>query len=201
MGGSGGSDYRDSLGGTGARGSDGPSCATLAFEAAVMSPDPQVVEQIEIGTMCEILLEGTPRQIVVFVRSTGARLGAIMDRWDDLTGCIDSGFAYEAEVISIVPVRVQIRRRRPYLLALPCQATVVGITQDLLNPAEGDQIDLALTDDGRAVALSTETEILGCIPAEPVALPEAIGQHRARTATLDAYEADGSLAHITITEV
>ncbi|MDO2969867.1 hypothetical protein [Mycobacteroides abscessus] len=200
MGGTGGSEYRDSLGGAGAVG-DGSSCDALIFESVVMSPDPEVVRQLALGTLCEIIVEGWPRQIAVYVRASGARLGAITDRWFELTNCVDTGYTYEAVVISTtVPVRVRIRPRAPYRLALPLEAIVVGITADLLNPAEGDQITLALSEDGRALAMIVDGEVLGAIPAEPIALPEAIRDRRALTATLDGYESDGTVARIIIGE-
>lgn len=110
MAGSGGSDYRDSLGSARGRDSE-PDCATLSFLAPLMSPDPEVAPTIEVGTVCDIVLEGTPRQLAVYTRDTGGLLGAITERWADLTRCIDAGYEYEAGVTAIDPIRLRIRPR------------------------------------------------------------------------------------------
>ncbi len=109
MAGGGGSDYRSTLGGISGRGQSGPSCSTLIFEAGVMSPDPDVVAQVELGTVCDIVLQGTPPQLAVYVRSSGAVLGAITDHWADLTSCIGAGYAYEAVIVALSPVRVRVQ--------------------------------------------------------------------------------------------
>jgi hypothetical protein len=109
--GSGGSDYPESLA---RRGSDGgQSCDALSFVAPLMSPDPGVALRVQIGTICDVSLEGTPRQLAVYVRAAGELLGAITEHWAQLTSCIDSGYAYEAEVISLDPIRVLVRPRQP----------------------------------------------------------------------------------------
>lgn len=197
MGGSGGSDYRDSLGGIGDIGG-APSCAALAFEAAVASPDPDVALQLEVGAVCEILLQGTPRQLAVYVRDTGALLGGITERWSDLTRCIDAGYSYEAEVISLNPVRLQIRPRPFYLLDLPFSAILVDFRPDLI--AEGDVIELALGPDGHAIAVTFDQHRIGSIPAEPVALPDSIRRERTRAASVDSIADDGATAAITVVE-
>jgi hypothetical protein len=110
MAGSGGSDYPKSLGD---RGSDsGPKCDTLSFVAPVMSPDPEVARRVRVGTISDVILEGDPRQLAVYVRASGEILGAITEHWADLTSCIDAGFAYEAEVVSVDPLRVLVRPRQ-----------------------------------------------------------------------------------------
>lgn len=107
MAGSGGSDYPKSLGD---RSSDsGPKCDTLSFIAPVMSPDPAVARRIQVGAICDVILEGNPRQLAIYVRATGELLGAITEHWADMTSCIDAGFVYEAEVVSVDPLRVLVR--------------------------------------------------------------------------------------------
>lgn len=110
MAGSGGSDYPESLARRGADG--GQSCDALSFVAPVMSPDPEVASQVRIGTICDITLEGTPRQLALYVRESGELLGAITEHWAQLTSCIDSGYVYEAEVVSLDPIRVLVRARQ-----------------------------------------------------------------------------------------
>lgn len=200
MAGGGGSDYRSSLGGISGRYNDGPSCSTLTFETTAMSPDPQVVAQVAPDTMCEILMEGSPRQLVLYVRQTGAVLGALTDRWDDMTRCINAGFFYEAVIISLRPVvRVRVQPRQEYRLPLPFTAVLVGIVPDLTAPTEGDEIELDLVD-GHAVALGFDRNIVGRIPAEPVAVPRLIARGHVRTARVDAVSPDGTRADVTLSQ-
>jgi hypothetical protein len=195
MAGSGGSEYHDSLG-SAASARSGGDCATLTFEAVVMSADPAVVRRLEVGSMCEILLEGEPRQLRVYVRDTGQLLGAITERWNDLTGCIDSGFTYEAIVLSTNPTRIRVRPRTHYQLRLPFDALLVDIIQNLA-PGLGDEVDLEIGPDGHPIAVTADRQTIGRIPAEPVALTEAIQSERARTARVVTLHTD-STAAITI---
>jgi len=97
-------------GGTG--GDSGPSCATLAFEAAVATPDPAVVAVTSIGDRFEVVVGGQPPQVMLLSK-VGHQLGALTDHWFDLTRCIAEGYAYEAEVIALTPVlRVRVDPRQ-----------------------------------------------------------------------------------------
>lgn len=203
MAGGGGSDYRSALGGVSGRGDDGPACSTLTFETVVMSPDPQVVTQVALETECEIILEGnpildgTPRRMAVYVRATGALLGGITDRWSDMTRCIDANFFYEAVIVALNPVRVRVQLRRDYRLPLPFPAVLLDIVPDLTGPAVGDEVELDVVD-GRAVARGFDRNVLGRIPAEPVAVPRLIQRGYVRVARVDAFDADGTVADVTL---
>lgn len=109
MGGSGGSDYDiDYISGHG--GAAGPSCATLVFDAYVASPDPAVAAAVGIGDTCDVLIDGAPPQVRLYVRTSSALLGALTEHWADLTRCIANGYAYEAIVIAVTPaVRVRVQ--------------------------------------------------------------------------------------------
>ncbi|MBA0045119.1 hypothetical protein [Mycobacteroides sp. LB1] len=161
---------------------------------------PEVVLDLEIGTLCEIILEGTPKQLAVYTREKGDLLGAITERWKDLTACIDSGYAYEAEVIALGPVRVRIRPRPTYLLALPFDAVLVDIAPDLI-PSEGHEVDIAVGPDGHTVAITFDRHIIGYVPAQPVALPDSIRLERVRTATVDAVRVQTVVDIETDTEI
>jgi len=112
MGGGGGSTY--SGGGGGGQGpavggpGSGVDCIAVRFEAPVLSPDPVVIRAIGIGAICDLVAEGTPRQLRLHVRGSGAVLGAITERWQTLMGCIEQGVRYEASVTSLSPPRVLI---------------------------------------------------------------------------------------------
>jgi hypothetical protein len=84
-------------------------CSALSFTAPVSSPNPSVVDLLQVGTKCTIVLQGTPPQLQVLLADTGETLGAITDRWQDLVSCINEGNEYVAEVTEIQPVvRVRI---------------------------------------------------------------------------------------------
>lgn len=178
MGGSGGSTYSDYVGRGGQ--AAGPSCSLLAFEAPVNSPDPAVVAKVTVGTMCEVLLEGAPAQLRVYVRDTGDLLGAITERWPELSGCIADNFRYEAEVVTVFPaVRVRVRPRPGYQLTMPFSGHVVS-TSPLVA---GATYALDLGTDRKVIAIDSGTPV-GTIPEEPAALPDAVELKRATVAVV-----------------
>lgn len=189
-GGAGGGMFDDSGGG------GGVNCSTLAFEAVVMSPNPAVVAAIAVGSMCEVLLVGTPRQLAVIVRDSGEVLGAITERWADLTACIDGGYAYEAEVLSLRPVRVRITPRQPYRLVRPFVTFLVDRPTGA-DVADDDRLDVVFDRRQGPVALHGITgEVIGRVPAEPVALPEALRNGIASVARVE----DARAGRIVITD-
>ncbi len=180
----------------GGPGGTGPNCSSLAFDATVMSPDPTVVAVIGVGAICEVLLRGTPVQVRLYVRNTGDLLGAITERWADLTACIESGFAYEAEVRAVRPISVRIMPRRPYPLVAPFSAVLVDV-QPAATLANGDHLEVALDAHGAVMVHDSLGSPVGRIDAEPVALPEALSDGRPRSAQVD----DAAAGRIIITDL
>lgn len=117
MGGSGGDSGFGGGGGSGGDFGSGSAaqvrCAQVIFETSVASPDPSVLEGLSIGDVCDLVLQSDPRRIAVVTRSRHELLGGIANRWEELLGCIDQGFSFEAELLSKAsPVRVRIRPSR-----------------------------------------------------------------------------------------
>lgn len=194
MGGGGGSDssYRptsmnddaDPDGPGGAK--SGVDCGSLTFDAPVMSPDPTVVASLTVGTVCEVLLEGSPPQLRLYLRRQGTLLGAIIERWSDLTRCINAGFAFEAEVIQVAPViRVRVRPRAPHTLKLPMRVALTEVFAGTPLHA-GDRYEVLLTPSGQVVVQDSITTKVGRILAEPVSLPQTLRAGARLSATLDA---------------
>jgi hypothetical protein len=85
-------------------------CSQLIFETTVGSPHPAVLTDIAVGDICEIALLQQPTRIVVMAPVTGQILGAIVNRWADLLGCLEKGVQFVAEVQSVdSPVTVLVR--------------------------------------------------------------------------------------------
>lgn len=108
--GSGGGGGGGTGGGGGGGGGGQTDCSRLIFEAAIASPDPDVVQTVAIGDMCDVVLWNDPTRIVVLTRPNGDVLGAITERWPALVACIGQGVTFEAEVLQVTPyVRVEVR--------------------------------------------------------------------------------------------
>lgn len=183
MGGSGGGEPTSSGGSQFGGPGEVLGCGSLEFQAALMSPIPTVASTVAIGTDCEILLEGTPPQLVVYVRRSGEQLGAITERMMILMRCIGAGFAYEAEVITTAPIRLYVRPRNPSLLGLPFTAVLSDVPAGAMLTA-GDDFDLRLDSGGKVVAVDIFGSDIGRIRAEPVALADAVRGGTARRATV-----------------
>jgi hypothetical protein len=180
MAGSGGSTYGDYV----ARDdyAAGPSCSLLAFDAPVSSPDPTIVAALAVGAVCEVLLEGVPPQLRVYVRESGELVGAVTERWAELAGCIADGYRYEAQVTALLPaVRIHIQPRVDYLLPIPFRAHVEVTGAIVLT--RGAPYSLELGTDRKVIAIDGTTTI-GRILEEPVALPDAVEVERATTAVV-----------------
>lgn len=180
MAGSGGSTYGDYV----ARDDfvAGPSCSLLAFDAPVSSPYPWIVATLAVGTVCEVLLEGVPAQLRVYVRESGELVGAITERWAELSGCIADGYRYEAQVTALRPaVRVHIQPRIDYLLPIPFRAHVE--IADAIVLTMGASYTLELGADRKVIALDG-TRPIGRVLEEPAALPDAVEAERATTAVV-----------------
>jgi len=107
-GGGGGGGFPGSSGGGGGAGS-GVDCYQLTFETTVASPVASILATLSVRDICDLTLLSGPTRIAV-VTSSGAVLGAIANRWEDLVGCIGQGVAFEAEMLTVTsPVRVRVR--------------------------------------------------------------------------------------------
>lgn len=184
---SGGSDdtARPIGGGDGpAYGAGGTECGTLIFEAPVMSPDPAVAHIVTIGTVCEVLLTGSPPQLRLYLRLQGPLLGAITEHWADVTGCIGTGFAYEAAIIQVSPViRVRVRPRGPHTLTFPMTVELKDIPSDVTLQA-GDRHHVGVTSTDQVVVRDHTGAEVGSIVAEPVSLPETLRRGTRLSATV-----------------
>lgn len=112
--GTGGSTGGGAGGGTGGSfggsGSGGVDCSQLIFETVVGSPDPAVLADLVVGDVCDIVLVQNPTHIIVMTPVAGQVLGAIVNRWEELLGCLEKGVRFVAEVQSVrSPVTVLVR--------------------------------------------------------------------------------------------
>lgn len=172
-------------------------CASLEFSAPLLSPIPAVISTVSVGTVCEVILEGSPSQLVLYVRSSGEQLGAIIERMMILLRCIDRGFAYEAEVITTEPIRVRVRPRRPYRLGLPFTAAVTDVPSGTPFTA-GEIFELRLDNSGRVIMCDSAGAAAGLIRAEPVALPDAVRSGYVTTATITVGPAGATSPRVTV---
>jgi hypothetical protein len=75
-------------------------CASLKFRSAINSPQP-AVGRLKVGDVLRVTLQTTPYTAVVVMRRNrvvGALTGVNVNR---LISCIQTGFKFEAKVISI----------------------------------------------------------------------------------------------------
>lgn len=89
-----------------------PDCARLIFNAVITSVDADVLATATLGEVYDVLLFGVPptQTIQVVKRSSGQRLGAIVDRWSELRHCLEQGVVFEAELQTVsAPVRARLR--------------------------------------------------------------------------------------------
>ena len=121
MSGSGGGGGRPSrpIGGSGGPSGGGPGgsgpggavdCSRLIFETVVGSPDPGTLSEVAPGDVCDVVLAQNPTRIVLLTRPAGHLLGAIVNRWEELLGCLEQGVQFDAVVRSTEsPVKVLVR--------------------------------------------------------------------------------------------
>ena len=72
----------------------------ITIETTLASPVPTEVATLTVGEILALVLEEAPPAVVA-VRPSGARVGAITQRAADFSRCIQDGYAYSAEVLSI----------------------------------------------------------------------------------------------------
>lgn len=88
-------------------------CDQLTFETSVASPDASVLGRLSVGDVCDLVILSDPRRIAVVTRPHQEVLGAIVNCWEELLGCIDQDFSFEAEIRSNTsPARVLVRPSR-----------------------------------------------------------------------------------------
>lgn len=160
-------------------------CESLTFEAPVVSPDPTVASSLIVGTVCEVLLKGHPPQLRLYLRREGTLLGAIIERWSDLTSCINAGFSFEAEVLQVTPtIRVRVRPRELRTLTFPMRVPLVEVHTGTTLQA-GDRHEVLLTPSNRVVVGDNIATPVGRILAEPVSLPDALRAGPRLSATIE----------------
>ena len=86
-----------SPGGTGG----GQGDCNIRFETTLASPDPDVVDELEIGEIVDILSVETPIRGIVARTIDGRDIGAITRDILLLRRCIEDGTTYEAEIVRI----------------------------------------------------------------------------------------------------
>lgn len=78
------------------------SCQTLSFVATLNSPQPSILSTLNIGDFLEIVLAPPPHH-TIWVLKNGEIGGALTgSHVSSLIHCIQNGFNFEAEVISIL---------------------------------------------------------------------------------------------------
>lgn len=99
-------------GATGSGTGDGDSCARLTFPAVVSSPEPQVVSTLVSTQLLNVVPSERNGVPLVELRTTDGRLaGTLTSSLPELLRCIDAGYSYVAEVVSVDggAVHVQVR--------------------------------------------------------------------------------------------
>jgi hypothetical protein len=87
-------------GGIGGQEGGGVDRCIITIETTLASPVPTEVATLTVGEILALVLEEAPPAVVA-VRPSGARVGAITQRAADFSRCIQDGYAYSAEVLSI----------------------------------------------------------------------------------------------------
>lgn len=93
----------------------GPDCPGLRFSTTLASPDPDGVDSLKVGDILDVtLIERVGVTIIGVVQGEDTVIGSVVSgRAAQLRECLQRGFAYEAEVASVVGgvVTVQISPR------------------------------------------------------------------------------------------
>lgn len=111
-GGGGDGDWRGAGGGGGGSSGGGPEKCSFTERTILNSPIPNVVSRLIPGEILIVELEAQPRKRVVVKNAMGAVAGAITSaRLVDIIECMELGFGYEAEVLSVQGGRIEIEVR------------------------------------------------------------------------------------------
>lgn len=111
-GGGGSSDDWRRAGGDGGGAGGGLDKCSFIERTILNSPNPDVVSKFAGGEILSVVLEAQPRKRVVVKTVTGNLAGAVTStRLVDIIECLEAGFGYEAEIISILGGRIEIEVR------------------------------------------------------------------------------------------
>jgi len=97
--------------GSGGRTPSAPSnpCDQLSFFSVITSPQPAVIGQLGVGAVLNVALQATPQTAIV-VDYNGAVAGALTGtKITNLISCLQNGYDFTAEVISIVGGKCTVR--------------------------------------------------------------------------------------------
>lgn len=75
-------------------------CASLTFQAAINSPQPNVVAQLSVGSILDVSIGSTGQTVTVEFQ--GKQAGVLTGmQVAQLVNCIRSGFQYQADVVQL----------------------------------------------------------------------------------------------------
>ena len=85
-----------------------PSCSDLKFRILVSSPHPAAVAKLKVGDLLDIDVAQQGAQVVVRVLQNGVLVGGLAGPdATRLRNCIEGGYDYRAEVLSITGGQVR----------------------------------------------------------------------------------------------
>jgi hypothetical protein len=90
---------------------DGTACQELTFRAALQSVQPGAVAHLGIEQLLTVSLRAGNPPVIEVKTSAGVLVGALINRVPEMLRCLQRGFEYTAEVLSIDggDVRVEVR--------------------------------------------------------------------------------------------
>jgi hypothetical protein len=88
----------------------GTPCEDLTFQAPIASPQPPALT-LSVGDLLSVSLAPGPPAVINLLTSDGDVAGSLITRIAALLRCIQAGFSYEAEVVTINAGDVQVKVR------------------------------------------------------------------------------------------
>lgn len=85
-------------------------CAELEFRTSIASPQP-AAEALTVGDVLQIGLSSGAPIVIQLIDRNGELVGSVISRISDLLPCLQDGFRYEAEVVSVDGGTIQIEVR------------------------------------------------------------------------------------------
>lgn len=95
-------------GGTGG----GHDACPIQFETILGSPDPDVIDDLEVGDLLDVRSIDEPVRGVIFVTLDGSRAGALTREIATMRRCLSEGVPYEAEVLRVLGGSVNVLVRQ-----------------------------------------------------------------------------------------